>query len=383
MNRNIQNMLPKMILAVASLSGSVIRDRNNRADLVTVVTQQLKDMLAAQGDPAAQERAVKLYQEAYKNPEKMAELCGVRLQQSTNYILSSTNFMGSFFEIISLQNNERPYWQNNSLSEVAVYYLGQDGEPRIQKAVQPQEEYPLPLRFLTSAEFEYLLQDIYNGDIRDAAEKTVDIAFDMTNKMDGECKDVLDLIFGNFNTSASNKASRTFVTNSRVKTANLPNSNALDVRSLDGEWILNVIRATVEYCNKWGVNAFKDGALLPTGQVFVPAVDASDLLWSEKMRPEGVTNNKVAEGVMGNYSQFDFAGYTWQLVPDNTLDSGYVYPVLNKRPGQVFLKPGLDQEYEEVMPKKNKVSRYQKKVFSAHIPEHRKPYAVRVRYTPN
>ena len=81
-----------------------------------------------------------------------------------------------------------------------------------------------------------------------------------------------------------------------------------------------------------------------------------------------------------------YLGVDWLFVPDNTLDPTVLacYPEFNKKPVQVFFKPGLDEEKDSSgdyqIESKNEEERYMRRVFGAYYDSSRRAYAARFNY---
>jgi hypothetical protein len=379
--KQIQDKIIGLALRALCLNGLTV----DRQSLATVVSEKLKAYAAAAVSADARKKAAELYNQALNDPAKMRELCGLRVEQTQNYILASNNFMRLFFDVVTLKDDERPIVQNNTKQEIRVGYIGSSGSPKTVKIIKDQVETMIDLKWVSSEKVDYRLTDIYNGDVSQAAQATVDIGFDMANKMDQLCYDLLTAsvanggAFGTF-TFTGNKASRVYLANSRIKTSNLPASNDITVpgSTSSTKFRFAVLKAIAKYGSQF-VGAFPDGDLVPTGLVVVPALDLWDL--ADEITPSGSTNNKTANQILERGPmEIDYAGKNWTLIPDNTIESGVCYPQFNKRVGEVFLKPGLDKEFVDTQVEKNIEFRSQKKVFGAYITNPHRLRAARFTY---
>jgi hypothetical protein len=270
--------------------------------------------------------------------------------------------------------------------------MGQDGGVKQVKAVRAQRPIYIDMRELTTDAVGYQIRDINLGpDVAAAAQATVDIAWDMANKVDFEAYTMMtggqsntgQSIFGPFNLTGAN-LSRTWIPNSRILPDNLPQTNDL-VLSDNGTgagqsnlFRLNVIRAIMKYCEQWG-NIWGT-PIRPMGMILVPSIDVTDL--ATEITPTSLLfPNAVAEGLLQNYTQFDYMGIRWTLVPDVTLPSGQCYPVLNRPVGEVFYKPSFDEEFVDTDRRKNWETRSAQKVIQFTIPEPWRVNALRVTYS--
>jgi len=356
-------------------------------DLQTAVREALEGWDKDAGDPKA---AVELVRRAHGgDADAAASLNALRVEQINNFIYPSLNFAAAFFQIVELAPADRPVIQNETKQETAVGYIGEDGSPKRVKLTNPTAETLIPLKLLTTEAVGYRLHDVYNGDIAASAQKNVDVAFDMANKMDALAYTLLTAslvnggAFGTF-TVTGTKVSRVWVANSRIVTANLPDSNSISLTGNGASTLfrLAAIRAIDNYCNRWA-NCFPDGPLRPTGRVIVPSLDAGGL--AEEIVPEGSATKLDNSQDMGNrlatnYTSFDYLGTRWMIVPDNTLAAGTAYVQLNKPVGTIYTKPSMDEVFEEVQRSKNWAERSMQKVVGFAIQAQHRPRVLRVIY---
>ena len=177
---------------------------------------------------------------------------------------------------------------------------------------------------------------------------------------------------------------RTWIPNDRIIATNLPTSNDVSCAdngtgsSQSNKFRLSVLRTILKYCEAWG-NVW-GAPIRPTGLIHVSSADVTDL--AAEITPTSlIFPNAVAEGLMQNYTQFDYMGIRWTLVADVTLPSGVCYPVLNRPVGEVFYKPAFDEEFVETDRRKNWETRSQQKVIQFAVPEPWRVFALRVTYS--
>lgn len=354
--------------------------RADGSDIMTSVPAALQAVLERAKDPEQARKnelaAAELIKQSWTNDEKKQLLCGLRMESTQNYVYASVKIIGMFFDIVELKNDERPVFQNNTMQEVQLYYMGQDGKPRQSEVIPSQEETLVPLKLETTGEVGYRINDIYNGDVRQAALSTLNLAFDKRAHMDSRAFDLMAKMHGNFVLSGK-KAVRTYVPHSRIHADVLPTTNNITVTGATTatNFTTKVMDAAMRYCDRW-VDAFPDGNLRPTGRILVSALDTQGLL--EQVIYTGGNNNRL-ETPQDNFTTIDH-GIRWTLVPDNTIAPGDCYVELNKKPGRIYLKPGMDQEYVTVTPQKNWESRYQSYVFGAYFTNQERVRALKIRY---
>lgn len=355
----------------------------------------------------AKAAALKLLKDAMAGDrDAQRALNAIRTEQVDNFIKATSNYM-SFFKIVSLKSDEVPWVQNETFNEIKIAYLSQDGAPRMVKVSKSQDQYMIELRWLSSEKVGYRTTDIYKGRISAVAQRTYDIAFDLSNKMDRECYRLMNLplnqggAFGDFTFTETKKANRIYIAHSNVVTANLPTTNDITVykRNQDGDFIdaagavtiipgnyvktkrfnTAVLQEIIQYCAQWG-NVFSDGALMPTGEILVPSIDLADIMFA--MAPvANTTTNDLQKQVLNNgYFGLNFGGVNWKFTPDVTIVTGTCFPKLNKLAGSVFLKPDLDQEFTDTDNVKNWEDRWQRKVFGTNIIDQYRMNMLRLKY---
>ena len=340
----------------------------------------------------ARARLAKLMDRARnRDVEAVTELNALRSTTIDLYVRAMSNFI-SFFRPVNLQPNEQACFINTFRNPVAVRYMGQDGGVLTNKAVKAQRPMFIDMRELTTNAVGYQIRDINLGpDISASAQATVDIGWDMSNRVDFEAFTIMTAgrslakqgIYGPFNLTGA-PLDRTWIPNDRILAANLPTTNDLTLTDTgtsagqSNKFRLAVIRAIVKYCERWG-NIWGT-PIRPTGLVMVSSLDVTDL--AEEITPTSlIFPNALAEGLLQSYTQFDYQNIRWTLVPDVTLPSGVCYPVLNRPVGEVYYKPAFDEEFVETNRKKNWEERSQQKVIQFAVPEPWRVNALRVTYS--
>ena len=326
-----------------------------------------------------------------KDAEAVTELNALRSQTIDLYVRAMSNFI-SFFRPVTLQPNEQVCYINTYRNPISVRYMGQDGGVQTVKAVRAQYPIFVDMREITTDEVGYQIRDINLGpDIAASAQATVDISWDMANKVDYLAFLMMTSgqslakqgIFGPFNLTGA-PLDRTWIPNDRIVASNLPTTNDLscsDNGTGAGQsnlFRLNVIRTIMAYCEAWG-NIW-GAPIRPTGLIIVSSADVTQLA-SEITPTSLIFPNAVAEGLLQSYTQFDYMGIRWTLVPDVTLPKGVCYPVLNRPVGEVFYKPAFDEEFVNTDRRKNWETRSQQKVIQFAVPEPWRVNALRVTYS--
>ena len=351
---------------------------------------------AAQNQGEAEQKATaELLLKARRGDQAaMTELCELRMETVDLYVRATSTFAAMFFETVTLKDNEQFVVEHSYRNPAGVRYVGQDGGARTVKAVKARKQTFVDVRELQSNAIGYQMRDIQQGnDVAAAAQATVDVAWDMANKIDVEAFNLLqggtinglsygNGVYGSFTTTGAN-LSRTYVANARINTSNLPTTNQITLSdngtstNQSNKFRLAVIRAIMKYCDSWA-NIW-GGPIRPTGAILIPSSESTDL--SAEIVPTGTFYNQVAEGLLQQYTKFSYMGVNWTLIPDVTLPPGLCYPVLNRPVGKILVKPSFDQEFVESNPRKNWEERVGMKVIAFTTFEPMRVNALTVQYS--
>lgn len=350
------------------------------------VTKYFEDLLLSTKDPEKIRQRTELMERAVNDPAVRQQLNAIRIEQFNNYIFASQNFLDFFFEMVNLKPDERPNFQNTTLNEVSVYYVGQDGSPKKYKVPRDDQFELKNLHYLTTDAVRYQVVDIYRGSIVDNAVQTLRLAYDMRNQMEQKSFDLFNTgttVFGTF-TFTGNRNNYPYLANSRIKVANLPPTNELraDGTTVNTNFRFGVMDKIVDYYTRW-FGSDPDGDVKPTGRILVPGSDVSGI--GKDMTPTNAKQNEIAEQVQrqGWIDLGMYLGINWRIVPDNTLQPGVCYPESTRKPGRIWLKPALDQEKiinTAELDEKNEEERKMRKVFGADINSVTRRYLCRVTY---
>lgn len=345
------------------------------------------DLLKNSTDPEHLKQRDEFMKRAESDPKVREQLCAIRIENFSNYVMASTHFMDFFFEVVNLANDERPIHQNTARQETKLFYVGPDGGHKMLKINPEQDEALIPLKWLSTETVRYRKVDIYRGSIVDAALQTINLAEDAANQIDGLCQNLLlnGSIFGDF-VFTGKKSKWTFVPNSRVHASNLVTTNDLKVYSTGttfvGKFGFPVLDEIIDYSARMG-GAYP-GGFTCTGRILVPPTHIKEI--KDGITPAGSTSNKIADELLEQgYFGVNYQNRNWLFVPDNTLDpgKGRCYPEFSRKAGRVYLKPGLTEEKTVTTPeldRNNEEERYMKQPFGAAINETSRPLVCSVQY---
>ena len=321
------------------------------------------------------------------------QMAGIRIETFSNYLLAPALWLGAFADVVNLKADETPYAQRITKQEISVYGVGGDGSPRMVKINLDPDETRIPLGYITTDIVRYRKVDPYKGAIVDPALATIKLAYDMGNRLNYQVQNLLigegAEFFGAF-VFTGKKANWTYVANSYINTANLPESNDVTVLEQDGvthtsKFGFQVLAAVVDYCSRWK-GAFEDGVdLRPTGKIVLPPAHIKEI--ASGIYPSGATRNDIADELMElGWFSVNYLGVNWIFEPDTTLDpdNRVCYPVFNKKAVTTYFKPELDEEKDSSgdydIDSKNEEERYMRRIFGAYYDTTRRPYLARFNY---
>jgi hypothetical protein len=383
-NRAVAAFMTGRTLAGVPLSESLVKFYD---ELMTGVANQ-----------ELQKQRMELLVRANSQDKTVAEpakrtLASIRLETFSNYLYAKALWMNQYAEVINLKDDERPVAQRITKQEVSVYMVGGDGSPHMVKIQPEPQENLISLAYLTTDIVRYRKVDIYKGRVVDPALATINLAYDFSMKVDGQVQNLLIApgakFFGPF-TFTGPRPNWSYVAHSRINTANLPTSNDVICYAQDGTTLVNgfgfqVLAYIVDYAARWN-GAFQDGIdLKPTGRILLPPAHIKNI--ANGIFPSGATRNDIADELMQQgWFGVHYLGIDWLFQPDSTLDPTVMacYPEFNKKPVQVFFKPGLDEEKDSTgdyqIESKNEEERYMRRVFGAYWDTSRRAYAARFNY---
>lgn len=354
-------------------------------------------VIAAYGDGEQLKKRSELLAAVAKDPKNgdlRKQMAGMRIETFSNYLYSPALWLSAFAEVINLAADEVAYAQRLTKQEVNVTAVGGDGSPKTVKIDISTDETRIPLGFLTTDIVRYRKIDPYKGRVVDPALATIKLALDMGNRINNKVQQLLigsgSTFFGDF-VFTGKKANWTYVANSYINTANLPNSNSVIVYKLDGvtkedRFGFNVLAAIVDYAARWK-GAFEDGVdLRPTGKIVLPPAHIKEI--RDGIYPSGATRNKIADELMElGYFSVHYLGVDWVFEPDTTLNPAtrVCYPEFNKKAVKVYFKPELDEEKDSSgsydHDQKNEEERYMRRIFGAYYDSTSRPYQARFDYS--
>lgn len=383
----------------------------NGKPLGAAVSEFFSNMLSGTSDPEQIRQRSEFLTKAESDPLARVQLCGIRVETISNYLLANVNIIPMFFEIVNLGDDERPVFQNTTDQEVRVSYVGFDGGLKSAKVVKDDDEMLITMKMVTTERLRYRRVDIYRGTIVDAAVKTLRMGYDLANQMDKLAFTLLTDptlgAFGAFNypsadgtfpaagaqparndgraTASTTGVDYTWVPNSRINPANLPTTNDIVApdNNANTSFRFSLLKLAKKYEGMWQ-GAFPQGPLMLTGRILIPGADAADI--ADEIVPSGNTNNRVADNLLETgYTRINYLGRDWDIITDNTLTPGSLYCELNRKPGRAYYKPSMDREMvrgEEVyeLSINNEEERWAQKPFGIYINNACRMNVLRIKY---
>lgn len=339
------------------------------SERVMGVLGKFEEGLKDENAEANQKQLRELTEKARKGDvEAKASLAQMRVVTVDNFITAQTNPL-AFFETVTLADNEIPYIENITGQEITVSYLGQDGRARKTQPVKKQAFAQVDLHVLSTPEFEYVLRDIYSGNVRDSQLASVDMSRDFSFKIAKLMWPFIKAAIGTFVTTGP-EAKRTYVAHSMINVNNLPTTNLLVTpgNTTTTKFRKESLDQILIYAGSWG-DTLGGGALRPAA-VILPSSEMFGFL--DAVTFVTPTNSKVEE-IFENGFILSYGGVNWTFIGDATLDphEGLAYVKFGKPIGMYFSKPGLDQTFEDEsiqMQKQNKGSVSMNKVVGWGMP---------------
>ena len=383
----------------------------------------LNDYVTMLEDPKIRKNSETAYQVALDalrsgDKRKMLALCELRKEAINNYIRSRSHFLEMYFQEEVLGQSDSAYIRNETQYEQAVYYMAQDGNLKLQRAIAAYTNSLIPLYFVASQKYGYQIEDIQRGNVTAPAMASVDIGFDIAQQLDhyayllltgqlprASLNNGANGVIGAFTTKTTNPTLPsqlwTYNAHSAIQTALLPTTNQLfpvfdptpagltAVNAAGNKGVfwkdpggnpvigLNALHAAIKYADAWG-NVFRDGALRPTGLVLVPACDASSTL--TQVQATAAKPSAIAEGLLSNYTRVEYGNIVWTFMPDNTIPQGTMFIVFNKPVGKNFVKPSFDREFVNTDFENNWEDRWYRKTQGLYVPVQWTPHVATVQY---
>lgn len=329
--------------------------------------------------------------EAYRGESGSAaarQLQAARIEVVDNTIWADAQIAPLFFKVETLQPGDRPVIHNTTKQATTVAVMSEDGEPKHIKLNTSYGETVIDLYYISTQKIDYKPRSITGGDVASAMLATLDLGFDLSEKVDDAAMTLLAASVeaswtGNTN---ANRALRRFVTRGAVNASNLPAGNLITVTGSTTSTVfrVEVLDAILKYCDSWG-KAFSDlpgGMLRPTGVILVPSSETTQIL--STLGITSASTNRTAAEVQMNYLSFH-RGIQWTLVPSNRLAPGSCWAQLNAPVGTIFTMPSLDEEVDTgldpVARMRNKAYRQMSKVATPYIIGQHTPRALKLIYT--
>ena len=342
-----------------------------------------------------------------KSGELQKALNATRVEAVGNFIAAESTFRSAFYNIITLQPDEEPWYINETGTEVRVGSMGEDGSPEQVRVVKPEAKTAIGLYAIASDWVKYKTMDILRGDVSQSALRTLDIARDLAFKLDRIHYNLLVAAtssggcFGVFSyeNARTNTATRVYLPHSGIVTSHLPTTNDVVNGTTAGptgtRWTVRyydaasttlvdfrpaVLRAAIDYASSWGNALPGGGSLMPTGDIIVPSSDIINIGLGLLPDNDDTANSLQQQVQDSGYFSLRLWNKNWRFIPDLTIASGTCFPVFNLKPGLAYEKPSWDREFVERNDIENWERRMQRKAYGLAIPAQTRPRAMRIKY---
>jgi hypothetical protein len=353
---------------------------------------------ASEGERADQNKKLgRLFERMHAGDmEAKHALCEVIFEATQNYIMPNLEF-GRFFEVRTLGDADSPGEINLTRNEYSAKIISQDnGVAEIVKVAKERRTVAHDLFIVSTPRIEWVTRDLYRGNIENAAQVMVDVAEVLAQEIEKRVhpegssyltsgEGALESnVFGNFALTGA-KSTRVWVKNSMIKTGNLPTSNELSIDSVSGvtKFGFSSFDAILAYAQRFigTSDAMGRGDLVPTGEVFVPVLDAPEIL-SGITAVTGAKGTPIAEQLAerGWMEIPRYGGVDWKVIPVQSIARKKLYARFNRPVGIIYFKPSADVFDEGVDKMKNLAWRQEGKAMSIVIPLPNVKNAVRVTY---
>lgn len=282
---------------------------------------------------------------------------------SVQNLLQASAGWSAFFDMQVLGDEDWPIIEVASTQEIKVEAIGEDGGMQTVQAQLAKKQFYIPLFMLWTEWFEYPLRDLYKGHkVKSLALANIDMARDFAAKIE----DLLAtyILVGGANTrltatftTTGDEVDRHYDVHSRVNTGNFPVGNLVTLtnNTTTTNFRKDVLDAALEYCEKWGGDAFPDGALDVVG---IRVCSADIGAWRSQVTLTSESNS-LTEQIFTGGAVLNYAGKRFVLEADNTIEpnDGVAYVRLNKPIGVQFEKTSMAETLIDESPERIRSNR--------------------------
>ena len=388
-----------------SCGADALTAHTNYFTALASATPPTQEQMAADGLEAWEESLSYAGKTArWGDPNKVAHskrhaLAAARIEYINNWVWAYPGFMSWYYNETSLAADEQPFIINETMNEMSVTSISEDGSPERNRFIKPQTYTPVGLFFKSTKAARTKTIDLYRGNVAERINSTLDLARDMRIELDLTYFGLLNLpasaggAFGAFTTENSRSATnlRLWNAHSAIDTTQFPGTNDYDLTQTAGtatnpspvggftQLDVNIIYAIDDYCLRFG-DIF-NGPIVWTGEILVPAQDVSQIGLRWLATANTAEQNIQKQINEKGYMEFSMYGRTVKLIPSLFLTRGTCYPKFNRKPGIAFTKPGLDREIVQVNEAENWEERSMRKVFGAAIIAQWRQFVMRIKYS--
>jgi hypothetical protein len=357
-NRNLDAMI-----AVASMDPGAEETKK-----ITKVWDGLREAALQPGGRFTFTEEAEVYGEhraAGESVDANAEVTRIYIERVSNYVVPMS-WAGEFFTLKNLADDEMAYLQYNSLGQVRVAKVGQDGGIRSTFVTKFQDQDQVPLFIIASQKVKWRLWDLLRGNVADENEKLVNIAKDVELELDGRLlSGWLAPSIGNFTfTGAAER--RTLNLHSTIPTANLPSTNAITGLTAAGGVNKAVLDAVFAYCSRFANLDISD--LYPVA-FYYPSRFALSITGDITLTNAAAGTADLAKQVFTKGFIDQYLNCTLAYRPLANLAGKYVYVRTNKPVGTLYRKPGADRMIRKTDEELNEGSAMMRMAFGAVVPE--------------
>lgn len=309
---------------------------------------------------------------AGKDDSVKNEMAAARLIKVTNDILAQ-NFALSFFELMTLADNEWPIIMNENIDKnFTVRYLGENGGQLKKQIVDRRTHIQLLMKTLATQEYEFPLYNVQTGRYDLMAKTEARLTYEMARKLDKVALALLD-------TAAIATGLRaTLNMHPDIVQANLSDKNYFDLNGVGiaGKNGVEKMKQILDYCARFSSDTQDDLEGIQIKAIYMSSLnmrdfwDMTDLvagysLGSSVVNPQDTIPIEAKTQIYRSGKLEQMFGYPFAIVTRNTITSPYAYVSTNKPVGYFWQKPSLEQVLHNNSPEYqmlNKNSLWMKKV---------------------
>ncbi len=296
----------------------------------------------------------------------------------------------SFFDFISLADDEHPQIQQDFENEFPIIQLGQEMGIEVRRYLKENMSFrDINMEFRSTPELRYTIRNPDTGSFNLNRPKMNELERAHTYNMNELGGDAIALALGAFPTALGGQSfflHNAGLTHSSFK--NVPSSNDLDL-SAQTKITKEIFIAIFDYMVRMpGFGEGQDFRNIRT--ILVPSIDMKEM-WrfvavtsgfdaGATVVPEATFAQDVIADLQRNGIPTQMFGIPFSIVPDKTLPTGSLYVSFDQAAGTIWEKPGHTMVVDRVEMENNVGVVKLLKNYQVAIEPHQRPNVIRVTY---